>query len=118
MAVTIRLLRRQQPTSNIQHPTSILEQFTLKKFALLIAVVAAAAAIWFYARKPDLPTVPATKVRRETLVSTLPANGKLEPFEWSPVRTESAGIVDRISAQQGQPIAKDAILATRRFTGA
>jgi RND family efflux transporter, MFP subunit len=90
----------------------------LKKFALLLAVVAAAAAIWLYARKPDLPTVPFTKVRRETLVSTLPANGKVEPFEWSAVRAESAGIVDRITVQQGQPIAKGAVLATLRFTGA
>lgn len=90
----------------------------MKKLALAISVAAVAAAIWFYARKPDLPTVPFTKVVRETLVSTLPANGKVEPFEWSAVRAESPGIVDRIAVQQGQPIAKGAVLATLRFTGA
>jgi HlyD family secretion protein len=89
----------------------------LKKFAILFGIVAIAAAAWFYGRKPALPTVPFAKVVRETLVSTLPANGKVEPIEWSAVRAESSGIVDRISVQQGQPIAKGAVLATLRFTG-
>ena len=89
----------------------------MKKFAILFGIVAIAAAAWFYGRKPDLPTVPFAKVVRETLVSTLPANGKVEPIEWSAVRAESPGIVDRISVQQGQPIAKGAVLATLRFTG-
>jgi HlyD family secretion protein len=89
----------------------------LKKFAMLFSIVALAAAAWFYGRKPDLPAVPFAKVMRETLVSTLPANGKVEPIEWSAVRAESPGIIDRISVQQGQSIAKGAVLATLRFTG-
>ncbi len=89
----------------------------MKKFAILFGIVAIAAAAWFYGRKPALPIVPFAKVVRETLVSTLPANGKVEPIEWSAVRAESSGIVDRISVQQGQPIAKGAVLATLRFTG-
>jgi HlyD family secretion protein len=90
----------------------------LKKLAILLAVAAIGAAAWFYGRKPDLPAVPFAKVARETLVSALPANGKVEPLEWSAVRAESPGIVDHISVQQGQPIAKGAVLATLRFTGA
>jgi HlyD family secretion protein len=89
----------------------------LKKFAIVFGIAAIAAAAWFYARKPDVPAVPFAKVVRETLVSTLPANGKVEPIEWSPVRAESPGIIDRISVQQGQSIAKGAVLATLRFTG-
>ena len=90
----------------------------MKKFAILFGIVAIAAAAWFYGRKPDLPAIPFAKVMRETLVSTLPANGKVEPLEWSAVHAESPGIVDHISVQQGQPIAKGAVLATLRFTGA
>lgn len=90
----------------------------MKKFAILFAVTALAAGAWFYARKPDLPAVPFAKVARETLVSALPATGKVEPIEWSAVRAESAGIIDRLTVQQGQPIAKGAVLATLRFTGA
>jgi HlyD family secretion protein len=103
MAVAVRLLR--QPGD------------ALKKFAIVFAIAAIAAAAWFYGRKPDVPAVPFAKVVRETLVSTLPANGKVEPIEWSPVRAESPGIIDRISVQQGQSIAKGAVLATLRFTG-
>jgi HlyD family secretion protein len=54
---------------------------------------------------------------RETLVSALPATGKVEPIEWSAIRAESSGILDHISVQQGQSIAKGAVLATLRFTG-
>jgi HlyD family secretion protein len=89
----------------------------LRKFAILFGIAAIAAAAWFYGRKPDLPVVPFAKVMRETLVSTLPANGKVEPIEWSAVRAESPGILDHISVQQGQSIAKGAVLATLRFTG-
>jgi HlyD family secretion protein len=89
----------------------------LKKFAIVFGIAAIAAAAWYYGRKPDVPAVPFAKVMRETLVSTLPANGKVEPIEWSPVRAESPGIIDRISVQQGQSIAKGAVLATLRFTG-
>jgi multidrug efflux pump subunit AcrA (membrane-fusion protein) len=89
----------------------------LKRFAILFGVAAIAAAAWFYSRKPDLPVVPFAKVVRETLVSTLPANGKVEPIEWSAIRAESPGILDHISVQQGQYIAKGAVLATLRFTG-
>ena len=90
----------------------------MKPFAILLGVAAIGTAAWFYSRKPDLPAVPFAKVAREILVSTLPATGKVEPIEWSAVRAESAGIVDRIAVQQGQSIAKGAILATLRFTGA
>ena len=89
----------------------------MRKFAILFGIAAIAAAAWFYGRKPDLPVVPFAKVMRETLVSTLPANGKVEPIEWSAVRAESPGIVNHISVQQGQYIAKGAVLATLRFTG-
>lgn len=89
----------------------------MKKFAILFAVAGIGAAGWFYGRKPDLPAVPFAKVIRETLVSALPASGKVEPIEWSAVRAESPGIIDHITVQQGQPIAKGAALATLRFTG-
>jgi HlyD family secretion protein len=90
----------------------------LKKFAILFSIAALAAAAWFYSRKPNLPVVPFAKVVREMLVSALPATGKVEPIEWSAVRAESPGILDHLSVQQGQSIAKGAVLATLRFTGA
>ena len=89
----------------------------MKKLAILLIFVALAATLWFYGRKPDLPTGPFAKAARETLTSTLPTNGKVEPLEWSTARAESAGIVDRVLAQLGQPVQQGAALATLRFTG-
>jgi HlyD family secretion protein len=77
-----------------------------------------AAVAWFYSRRADPPSVPFAKVVRETLISTLSTNGKVEPFEWSAVRSESEGIVDRLVAQQGQSVAHGGVLATLRFTSA
>jgi HlyD family secretion protein len=50
-------------------------------------------------------------VKRETLVSTLPTNGKAEPFEWQAVRAQAAGLVNRVDVAEGQAVAKDAVLA-------
>jgi HlyD family secretion protein len=50
-------------------------------------------------------------VKRQTLVSTLPTNGKVEPIEWQAVRAETAGIVSKLYVQEGQKVAKDQILA-------
>ncbi len=93
------------------------EPRTLKKVWILVVIVAIAAGAWVYNRKPDLPAVPFTKVVRENLVSTLSANGKVEPFEWSAVHAESAGLIDRTSVQQGQSVAAGAPLAIMRVSG-
>ena len=89
----------------------------MKKVWILVAIVAIAAGAWLFNRKPDLPTVPFTKVIRENLVSTLAANGKVEPFEWSAVHAESAGLIDRTSVQQGQSVKAGAPLAVMRVSG-
>jgi len=90
----------------------------LKKILIPLSVLVIAAAAWFYSHKPDPPSVPFAKVVRETVISSLSTNGKVEPFEWSAVRSESAGIVDRVLVQQGQSAARGGVLATLRFTGA
>ncbi len=89
----------------------------MKKIAIPLILVAVAATLWFYGRKPELPEVPFAKVARGTLASTLPTNGKVEPFEWAAARAESAGIVDRVTAQLGQSVQQGAALAILRFTG-
>jgi HlyD family secretion protein len=88
----------------------------LKKF-LILGVLLAGGAAWFYGRKPDIPAVPFAKVMRETLISTLPTNGKVEPFVWEAVRAEVAGTIDRLTIQQGQSVAKGAVVATLRLSG-
>jgi HlyD family secretion protein len=89
----------------------------LKKVLIPVAILAIAAAVWIYSRKPEIPTVPFAKVVRENLVSTLPTNGKVEPLNWSAVRAENPGIVDKVLVQQGQSVAAGAVLAELRLTG-
>jgi HlyD family secretion protein len=89
----------------------------LKKVLIPLAVLAIAAAAWIYSRKPEIPAVPFARALRENLVSTLPTNGKVEPLEWSAVRAENPGIVDKVLVQQGQFVAAGAVLAELRLTG-
>jgi len=83
----------------------------LRKWLLLLLIAAVAAIAWGVLRKGAPPKVPFAKARRQTLVSTLPTNGKVEPFEWQAVRSESAGIVARVDVHEGQPVTRGQVLA-------
>jgi HlyD family secretion protein len=84
----------------------------LKKL-LLLALVAAVAAIivWGMLRKGDPPKVNFARVKRQTLVSTLPTNGKVEPSVWQAVRAETAGTVSRAPVEDGRTVAAGDVLA-------
>src|SRR5207253_1294309 len=64
-----------------------------------------------------IPVVPFAKVAHGTLVSTLPTNGKVEPFVWETVRAEAAGTIDQLSVREGQSVARGNVLATLRLSG-
>ena len=83
------------------------------KKLLLLALVAAIAAIivWGVLRKGDPPKVSFARVKRQTLVSTLPTNGKVEPSLWQAVRAETGGIVSRAPVEDGQTVTAGAVLA-------
>jgi HlyD family secretion protein len=89
----------------------------LKKLWLLLPILLAALGWWAYRRKNDPPQVPFAKVIRETLVSTLPTNGKVEPIEWQAVRVEQAGLVSKVPVQEGQAVSQGDVLATLSETG-
>ena len=83
------------------------------KKLLLLALLAAIAAIivWGVLRKSDPPKVNFARVKRQTLVSTLSTNGKVEPSLWQAVRAETGGIVSRAPVEDGQTVAAGAVLA-------
>jgi HlyD family secretion protein len=84
----------------------------LKKLLLFLLLAGVAAVIvWGVLRKNDPPKVNFVRVKRQTLVSTLPTNGKVEPSEWQAVRAEIGGIVSRVPVEEGQVIAAGAVLA-------
>jgi HlyD family secretion protein len=62
--------------------------------------------IWVALKKTTPPEVNFTKATRETLVSSLNTNGKVEPIEWMPVRSERAGVITRTWVSKGQLVRK------------
>jgi HlyD family secretion protein len=65
-----------------------------------------------FARGSAPPEVPFTKPVRETLISTLNTNGKVEPIESAAVRAEGSGPVDAVHVQRGQAVVKGQLLVT------
>jgi len=84
----------------------------LKKLLLLLLAIVVAVVAWGILRKNEPPKVGFAQVKRQTLVSTLPTNGKVEPFEWQAVRAEAGGMVSTVPVQAGQAVAKGAVIAT------
>jgi HlyD family secretion protein len=89
----------------------------VKKLLWLFAIPLAVVGWWAYHRSNDAPQVPFARVVRETLVSTLPTNGKVEPIEWQAVRVEQAGLVNKVPVQDGQMVSQGAPLAMLSDTG-
>ncbi len=77
---------------------------------VLLAIVAVAvvggAIAWLTAWKSRPPEVPFTKVTRETIVSTLPTNGRVEPIEWGTARTDREGLVEKILVEKGRQVVR------------
>ena len=78
---------------------------------MALLLLAAAVVGWGVLRKHAPPKVNFTQVRRTTLISTLPTNGKAEPFEWEGIRAERSGIVSSLSVRDGQIVRKDEVIA-------
>jgi HlyD family secretion protein len=89
----------------------------VKKLLWLFAIPLAVVGWWAYHRNNDAPQVPFARVVRETLVSTLPTNGKVEPIEWQAVRVEQAGLVNKVPVQDGQMVSPGVPLAMLSDTG-
>jgi HlyD family secretion protein len=83
----------------------------LKKWLVLLLLVAAAAIGWGVLRKSAPPRVPFARVKRQMLVSTLPTNGKVEPFEWQAIHADMAGVLNALDVQEGQHVSKGQTVA-------
>src|SRR6202142_2242080 len=88
-----------------------------RKLLWLFTIPLAALGWWAYHRNNAAPQVPFAKVVRETLISTLPTNGKVEPIQWVAVRVEQAGLVSKVPVREGQTVGQGAPLAILSDTG-
>ena len=88
-----------------------------RRHLLILLLPLAVLLIWSFAKKSEPPTVPFAKVKRETLVSTLQSNGKVEPLQYASVRVDTAGLVARVAVKEGQRVAQGAELAELSVPG-
>jgi HlyD family secretion protein len=78
---------------------------------LLIILLGIGLAVWIHERSTAAPAVPLAKARRETLVSSLTTNAKIEPSAWAAVHAERAGVVERVAVVKGQAVRKGELIA-------
>ena len=67
---------------------------------------------WLYVRGSGPVEVPFMRVARETIVSTLNTNGKVEPIEWAAAHAAVGGPIQQIHVQKGQLVRKGQLLVT------
>ena len=83
----------------------------MKKLLLLLVPVLLLVVGWLlYRHRNAPPVVPFTKVIRETVVSTLVTNGKVEPYEWEAVLAERSGVVEAFHAARGTRVKQGDLL--------
>jgi HlyD family secretion protein len=78
-----------------------------RSWLAILVVGAGAIAAWIVLKKTTPPDVDFVKVTRETMVSALPTNGKVEPIDWLPVRAERTGVVTKVLVSRGQQVTKN-----------
>jgi HlyD family secretion protein len=83
----------------------------LKRLLLLLIPVALLVG-WLFARGARPAEIPFTRVVRETIVSTLNTNGKVEPIEWAAAHAEVGGPIAQVHVERGQAVRKGQLLVT------
>ena len=78
-----------------------------RSWLAILLVGAAVIVTWVATKRAAPPEVDFIKVSRETLISTLSTNRKVEPIEWMPVRAERSGVVTRVLVTRGQHVTKE-----------
>jgi len=78
-----------------------------RSWLAILLVGAAIIVVWVATKRAAPPEVDFVKVTRETLVSSLNTNGKVEPIEWMPVRAERSGVITQVLITRGQQVAKE-----------
>jgi len=83
----------------------------LKKVWLIVGGAAAVIFLLLLFRKSEPPVLAFSAVKRQTLVSMLPTNGKVEPLEWQSVRAATPGMVTSVAVREGQDVPVGTLIA-------
>jgi HlyD family secretion protein len=77
---------------------------------ILIILLGVGAAVWIHERSTAGPAVAFAKVKRDSLVSSLTTNARIEPSTWAEIHAERAGAVERVAVHKGQTVRKGELL--------
>ncbi len=85
---------------------------TLKKIVLALVLLAIlAGGYWTYQFKTTPPTVPFAKTQRQKISNNLSTNGKVEPQDFTEVRTDIQGLIRKLSIHQGDTVSQGQVIA-------
>lgn len=77
----------------------------------VVALAIAASGVWYAVTlRNQPPELAFARVVRESITSSVPTNGKVEPIEWAEARAERAGAVEKILVQRGARVEQGAAL--------
>jgi HlyD family secretion protein len=83
----------------------------LRHLLWMVLVAIAATGVWYAVTlRNQPPELAFAHVVRESITSSVPTNGKVEPLEWAEARTERAGPVEKILVQRGALVEQGAAL--------
>lgn len=83
----------------------------MKKILAVAAAVVVLVLAWaVYARSNRPKEAPFVKVVRETVVSAVTTNGRVEPLEWVAVAAERAGVLEKIYVERGSKVRRGDLL--------
>lgn len=84
----------------------------MKRYWLLLPLLILVLLWWAFGTRRGAPGIHFAKVRRVTIESTVPTNGKVEPEEWAAARAEVSGVVKTVNVHRGQDVVKGQTLVT------
>ena len=76
----------------------------MKKLWVLLVLPALLLLWWAAERKSSIPEIHFARATRDTIASTIPTNGKVEPVEFAAALAEAAGVVRSILVERGQDV--------------
>ncbi|MCL6545529.1 MAG: efflux RND transporter periplasmic adaptor subunit [Bryobacteraceae bacterium] len=84
----------------------------MKKILAVVAVAVVVTLSWAVYQRSNRPKeAPFVKVARETVVSAVTTNGRVEPLEWAAVSAERAGVLERVYVERGSKVQRGDLLA-------
>jgi HlyD family secretion protein len=84
----------------------------MKRYWIAFSILLILLLWWAFGSSKRAPGIHFAEVRRTTIESTVPTNGKVEPVEWAAARAEISGVVQTVDVQRGEDVRKGQTLVT------